>query len=932
MEETVVSNPADPVERGGRERVAVIAVHGVGKHEPGSSAQGMADLLLGMNAFTDPQSGSPYQDFNCEKIEVPLPGPAVFKQDLGRPKELWDRMRTVFEERRGFFADRFTIKSWRQGRAAVGQPDINDEFTVTQLGEYSGDPLVSKYESVRLQGTRAASHGCAPVQVDLYEMYWADLAKRNNSFIRFFMSFYQLLIHLTSLGRTAIDHVALEHVGSVPWFLLQRSYNYATRVLTLGMFNFLVLLPVVAFAPLTHSLDPRKTKAIAAILLAIAAAGLTGFVLAKSGLARGKGKLGFLLFGLLLFVAAGGTAWAANIVLANKVFTDAVLGVAWWLGAFGVCYYIFSNYDQVRAGAKESGLISIGLVAAGFVACLFYNRANGEVGQIYDAAAFMMLQYVFLVLRFFWAALVLLAIFAWMMEFVCLRSTKAADQRARARSAFRTGRFALAVPTLLLLLLTMCASSVAFYYSWDYLPIYKTAEPLPEAPLWNSVKTIATIPPREFPCLLLEESKGNCSQTPDLNRAPHAANRRQLQALLLQSAPLGLPLILLLIAMALLLLTILAVPSALQEATHPIIANNEKSRALGEWLSGAFSGFPAIIYCFWLAAFGLPFAYVLLATVSYFRGDSHGFSWMYHLYSWHFHQFTVDVALKGVFWAPIAISMATAGKAIFKSASTILDTVLDVDNYLRTAPSHNTPRARVVERYAGLLRFVNQRGYDRIVIVAHSLGSLISADLLRFLHRGKIAELSQFAYAGNQQAPIPIRLFTMGSPLRQLLNRFFPNLYFYIRPVPDDAGEKPKLSIPVPLPTVPGVIPQGATPEPRKDLGLELWANYYRSGDYVGRSIWLDGWTQRTQGAGDAGAFPDPEAAERFADVDGARQEACIGLGAHTHYWDRSAPDIALMLDRLIVGRAQQQLPLQAPPPPPPPQDTAKPQQKAKGA
>jgi hypothetical protein len=121
--------------------------------------------------------------------------------------------------------------------------------------------------------------------VDIYEMYWADLAKRNNSFIRFFMSFYQLLIHLSSLGRTAIDHVTLEHAGSLPWLLLQRSYSYATRVLTLGLFNFLVLLPVVAFAPIILALYPadlpKKASSVAPIIFAVAAAGIVAAILWK---------------------------------------------------------------------------------------------------------------------------------------------------------------------------------------------------------------------------------------------------------------------------------------------------------------------------------------------------------------------------------------------------------------------------------------------------------------------------------------------------------------------------------------------------------------------------------------------------------------------------------------------------------------------------
>jgi hypothetical protein len=31
----------------------------------------------------------------------------------------------------------------------------------------------------------------------------------------------------------------------------------------------------------------------------------------------------------------------------------------------------------------------------------------------------------------------------------------------------------------------------------------------------------------------------------------------------------------------------------------------------------------------------------------------------------------------------------------------------------------------------------------------------------------------------------------------------------------------------------------------------------------------------------------------------------CIGIGAHTHYWDRTAPDVAAALETLIEDPAQ---------------------------
>lgn len=878
-------------------RVAVVAVHGVGKHEPGSSAQAMAELLLGLNAYANPPKSSPYSGFDATKIEVPLPGPRVFSAPQKKP-DSW------FEERRGFFADKFRLSGWNKGPAGV---DLNDEFTLTQIGDYEGDPLCSKYESVRLQGSRTRATG-QTVNVDIYEMYWADLAKRNNSFIRFFMSFYQLLIHLSSLGRTAVDHVALEHAGSFPWLLLQRSYSYATRVLTLGMFNFLVLLPVAAFAPIILALYPKTAdlkaqtaSTVAAIVLAVAAAGITGAILWKARPRRGSSGLFFLLFAGISLAAGGGAfVLYQHLFGGSEVASLTVLALAWWAVALAIVYFfIFKNYDEVRAGAKEFGLVCIALVVLGFAGCLWVGAVKypGQIMEIYSAAGFLMLQYIFLVLRGLWIALLLLAIFSWVMEFVCIRITSRPEERARARAAFRTGRFALAVPTVLLLLLTMFSWSGAFYYTRNEVALYQNKpEELPQAPLPEFLKA-AVIRHEEIPTLLMlgkdarDKAWNDCYKSD--KKDCQELNRQQISALLVQSAPVGLPLVLASLGIGFLLLLLLAAPSAIQEATHPLAVTNAASRRLGSWLSGAFSAFPAIIYCFWLAAFGVPAIYLAAATISYWLKPPDD-SYMLHLYVWLYHKSILNLTLKsGPVIAAVVVFMATAGKAIFKSASTILDTILDVDNYLRTSPANKTPRARIVERYASLLHYLHERRYDRIVIVAHSLGSLISADLLRFLNHNRIPSLTSYAFAGASPGSIPIRLFTMGNPLRQLLNRFFPDLYQYIRLVPDNSGEAPQPPVP------PSTIPKGARPEPR-DLGIEVWLNHYRSGDYVGRSLWLDQWMDRTESGDQGGKFPGEPKAEQFTDQAKQRVEACIGLGAHTHYWDRSAPDIGMVVDELL--------------------------------
>ena len=132
----------------------------------------------------------------------------------------------------------------------------------------------------------------------------------------------------------------------------------------------------------------------------------------------------------------------------------------------------------------------------------------------------------------------------------------------------------------------------------------------------------------------------------------------------------------------------------------------------------------------------------------------------------------------------------------------------------------------------------------------------------------------------------------MGNPLRQLLNRFFPYLYDWVRDNPDN-GSKP---LGAPLEKPPATI-DSPLPDP-KDLGVEKWVSAYRSGDYVGRSLWLDEWYRRTTGEDQDGVTE--KVPEKITDASGTRVEFCIGAGAHTHYWDDTAPDIARALNELI--------------------------------
>jgi hypothetical protein len=220
------------------------------------------------------------------------------------------------------------------------------------------------------------------------------------------------------------------------------------------------------------------------------------------------------------------------------------------------------------------------------------------------------------------------------------------------------------------------------------------------------------------------------------------------------------------------------------------------------------------------------------------------------------------VSVLGLFVTASSAGILALGKAYNRGLGALrpgLDLALDVDNWLRERPKKSNPRARILSRYLAILKHLKEHGYERIVIVAHSQGTVITADLLRLLK------------TSNWQDQFTIRLLTLGSPLRQLYAERFPDLY--------------------------GWVTNSGGPEPSQLHGVTYWLNGYRSGDYVGRALWQDLIASPQFVAG-----PSPETFVS-ADLKNKKQfgEFCVGAGGHTHYFDYTAPDVAVAIDLLIA-------------------------------
>jgi hypothetical protein len=287
---------------------------------------------------------------------------------------------------------------------------------------------------------------------------------------------------------------------------------------------------------------------------------------------------------------------------------------------------------------------------------------------------------------------------------------------------------------------------------------------------------------------------------------------------------------------------------------------------LGRWLDGGLSWlngtFTAIVTPGALIGGVLYLAFVWRQVVALFGGGQG--SWLGGGLDYLEGETLVAV---GKWLVGGAVTLAALGARFTDTLGRLrvgIDAVLDVDNYFRDPPNRQPPRARIYSRFASLLAYLRDRGYARIVIVAHSQGTVMSADVLRYLYvQRRLPEI-----VGD----IPIALVTVGSPLRDLYAGHFPLLYEWM-----------------------GSNATGfatATPS-AADIGAVEWVNACRSGDYVGRFIW----TPPGHGYRMASIGPDRAVEARRA---GDRTELCLGAGAHTHYFSDDAVALALEIDRLI--------------------------------
>jgi hypothetical protein len=788
--------PPQPVEVPVVPRVAVVVVHGVGNQVAEDSVQNVAGQLLRLRRLDGGRERARYTPFTAEPLRITT-APLLFP--------------------------------------APGTASDHRDYFLRQLHDPAGTSTSAgcdapNYSTLRLSGARLDAQGRPAVEVDLYELYWADLSRLATGplgVVNLFAELYRILFHLPHLGRETLGRVpraagpvvgATARATSVFHYLATLALTVILPVLNLALLALLAVPAAVRLAGWRTAAG--ETSAIGRAVLA----GTVGVALLAVAVWRSLSRPAAgephwsrspAMAALLAALSGGATWWWSSTP--GRLQSGLAVAVATILvGAIHLVLDVYSRsqppldlrrpsepLDPDRPSTRGWLHATAAAAEATLAACIGIALWRSGVAGLMPAAV-EAAQACFECLNLAWGLLLVsltLGLAAMGLEALFSRGSAEA---ARRRGAQWTAVISLAVPITGFLILTIGG--------------------------W---------------LLLLSVCIEAGVVGPDIQPAVDAMMARCIPPAW-AAVPLGVAVLLVIAGM---------VPPALAEVAVPA-GDGAAAERWGRWLDRGLQCLNAAVLCLALGLVGyLAFGIVHLIRHPGTPVAGHAPAALHVVYS------VLGIAAAAVLLRSAPL-LAPLGGAV--------DIMLDVDNHLRTDPPGRNPRARIAQRYAALLRYLSRHGgpegpqrYRGVVLVTHSQGTVITTDLLRLAVSG--GDFTQLADPGLP----PLRLFTMGSPLRQHYGARFPSFY-------------------------------GWADDPRPEhLGVRCWINAYRSADYVGRWLW-----RRDDDRGRYAVESSDWLTEDAPAAPPAIAESCVGPGAHLHYWDDEAPGVAGMVDRLIHAAA----------------------------
>ncbi len=893
MSGSTTSRPGGDLDREAKlPLIAVIAVHGVADQAPNESARQIAELLLRQRYADGAETYTSFREYPLRiPVDPPLP-PCNEQCMVGDPD------------------------ATGAGRSSK-DPDL--DFTHRLLHRYQSRR--APYDTVRLEGHRLRPAKKAAEESDwiardqchvhVYELFWADLSRLGTGLIGFVGAIYQLISSLAQLGMRTIKQ-ARSHQDpdgqAKRWTAHLWAHRFAVWLLT-------VVVPILNLCIFGATLTMLVARAPRTTRSAVVALFIVLFVLFVRTVWRLRGKRttpgrGPSAMLLVLAAVAGGVMYWGLTRPANDPLSLRLIVTLWILVQTAALIRLGQIFDdRIRTAFR------VGVVLSVWTAALLLKVAwtSSDVIQVAHGAIWT-IEALFWILTTAWVLLTLSGIVsaagAWVI--VRHRSRDLTEERQKAEAlragrALWTGASTLAVSTASLSALTLFVWSALYAVLALSLPApspelaTSTSATVRETSQEPTVRRLVTqdtsygYRPLIKHQLLAINSK-ICFDTATAGAGTRVLScdlfsfKSILRTLLSVSAMAGLLVNGIALCLAAAIGLWLALPSALHEVSPRPDPSKKpgRSEALGEWLSQGFEQLRRVVRGAYVVIFGGTAVVIALAfSLFLFHERTPGPVISF----FEFLQPRSDAFLFGIGSLVAAstvglVALLTRIESLSKVVRPGLDVALDVDNYLKSRPENRTPRARMMERYVALLRYVTRwrrdgAGYDAIVVIAHSQGSVLTSELLRYQAQRKFSDLSLeegYPLPDELGKPRPTKLnvdlLTMGSPLRQLYASSFPDLFawtYLTRP----EGE-----------TEPG---RGFC----NTLGVRRWWNVFRSGDYVGRALWQYGGKRSAYEPGKWVPQGEKESC----------REKCLGPGAHTHYWNEhgSLPgDVGDVLDDMI--------------------------------
>jgi hypothetical protein len=816
-------------------RVAVVVVHGVGSPAPLSTARAAAELLIQYQP-----NEAEFGPFAERRLIIPTePLPVTPSAPTAAADRNVHRAGSTMYQ---LASDRsFVGRNQEEASAA----DV--AFMRSQLEGYSSER--EPYATAELIGERRDRTG-ARTGVHVFEMHWADLSRMGSGLLRVLGAVYQLILHISHLGRKTLDIGSQfapdpeDQALNESWRRFSSWHASAVQLFAIGVpvATLLMFSSTVFFIPAgLHDAARPVAGIVMGVIVALAAACFVCFIRIRATAAANACAIACVAI-------VGGGVWLWWRLPAHaELLGTGVLTVS--LGVLLLVAYaaLLARYDRAQPGALGVGRAGALVVMAFTVVSCIVLPSHRELGSAewVRRAAFFAFQWSYVLLTATWIVLWTVASMAFVLGLRVWMLTPSAAARSRLSRAAWTARATLGF--------SLFAFTIAVLVGYQTILTLATAHTtyvdlLPAAPL-QAVST-----------WFLPSGTGSVADF--------------FQALIAEGGTSALPHMVVGVAVSLLLFGWFIALIALTSISTPR-PDWRFAQQLGVWFTSGFR---------WLRragnlATGVIVTGCVIGGIVTFAPAIFHFQWDGSVTHFFDPQRTAGL-VRSLAYALLASAATVAAvqvrlAAITTQARPAIGIILDVDHYLRERPRDSTPRARMAERFASLLNQITERTnddgtpfFDRIVLVSHSQGTVITADFLRFVAAERIARpvisASRF------------RLLTMGSPLRQLYAQHFPYLYGWI-----DAGADAA------PPLASGAV-DGKSPDPA-GLRVAKWVNLYTSGDYVGRTLWR---------------YEDAERVwmrEGFDEANdtGSQRERCLGAGTHTHYW--TSADVAEEMDALMT-------------------------------